>query len=117
MKNSLQITLKDQATIQLEATVKKTTDTFLKVYELQDGVSPLFLEIEHQQISTLLELSKVSPFVLLYFSDGQQFIGAAFSLNSSQSSFSISTQAKKILLLQFPTDFPLEDVAKLTFIS
>jgi hypothetical protein len=117
MKNSLQITLKDQATIQLQATVKKTTDTFLKVHELQDGISPLFLEIEHQQINPLLELSKVSPFVLLYFGDELQFIGAAFSLNGSQSPFGVSSQAKKILLLHYPITFQLEEVAYLTLIS
>jgi hypothetical protein len=117
MKNLLQITLKGQATIQLEATVKKTTDTFLKVHEFQDGISPLFFEIEHQQINTLLELSKVSPFVLLYFGDELQFIGAAFSLNGSQSPFGVSTQAKKILLLHYPITFQLEEVAYLTLIS
>ncbi len=117
MKNSLQITLKDQATIQLQATVKKTTDTFLKVHELLDGKSPLFLEIEHQQITTLLELSKVSPFVLLYFSDDLQFTGAAFSLNGTQNPFGVSTQAKKILLLHYPITFTLEEVAYLTLIS
>ena len=117
MKNSMQITLKNQALIKIEATVKKTNDTFLKVHELQDGISPLYLEIEHQQINTLLELSKISPFVLLYFDEELIFIGAAFSLNGSQSPFGISTQAKKILLLHYPTDFVLEEVAKLTFIS
>jgi hypothetical protein len=117
MKNLLQITLKDQAAIKIEATVKKTTDTFLKVHELQDGISPLHLEIEHQQINTLLELSKVAPFVLLYFDEELLCIGVAFSLNGLQSPFGISTQAKKILLLHYPTDFVLEEVAKLTFNS
>ena len=116
MKKSLQITLKNQALIKIEATVKKTNDTFLKVHELQDGISPLYLEIEHQQINTLLELSKVSPFVLLYFDEDLLCIGVAFSLNGSQSPFGVSTQSKKILLLNYPTDFILEEVAKLTFI-
>jgi hypothetical protein len=116
MKNSMQITLKNQVSIKIEAMVKKTNDTFLKVHELQDGISPLYLEIEHQQINTLLELSKISPFVLLYFDEELLFIGAAFSLNGSQSPFGISTQAKKILLLHYPTDFVLEEVTKLKFI-
>ena len=117
MKNSLQITLKDQATIQLQATVKETTDTFLKVHELQEGITPLYLEIEHKQVNTLLELSKVSPFVLLYFDENLDFTGAAFSLNGSESPFGISTQAKKILLLHYPIAFQLENVAHLTLIS
>lgn len=117
MKNSLQITLKDQAVIQLEATVKKTTDTFLKVHELQDGQQPLYLEIEHSQINTLLELSKVAPFVLLYFDENLLFIGASYSLNGSQSPFGISTQAKRILVVHYPIDFQLENVTSLILIS
>lgn len=113
----MQITLKNQALITIEATVKKTNDTFVKVHDFQDGTSPLFLEIEHQQINTVLELSKVSPFVLLYFDDALQFKGAAYSLNGYDSPFGISTLYKKILLLHYPIDFPLEEVACLTLIS
>jgi hypothetical protein len=43
MKNSLQITLKDAAVIKLEATVKKTSDTLLKVFELHPETPPYFL--------------------------------------------------------------------------
>jgi hypothetical protein len=117
MKNSMQITLKNQALIKIEATVKKTNDTFVKVYDLQDGTSPLFLEIEHQQINTVLELSKVTPFVLLYFDEELQFTGAAYSLNGSDSSFGVGTLYKKILLLNYPIEFKLEEVACLTLIS
>ena len=117
MKNSMQITLKNQALIKIEATVKKTNDTFVKVHDLQDGTSPLFLEIEHQQINTVLELSKVSPFVLLYFDEELQFTGAAYSLNGSDSSFAVSTLFKKILLLHYPIEFILEEAACLTLIS
>lgn len=117
MKNSMQITLKNQALIKIVATVKKTNDTFVKVHDLQDGTSPLFLEIEHQQINTVLELSKVSPFVLLYFDEELKFTGAAYSLNGSDSSFGVGTLYKKILLLNYPISFVLEDVLSLTFIS
>jgi hypothetical protein len=117
MKNSMQITLKNQALLKIEATVKKTNDTFVKVYDLQDGTSPLFLEIEHQQINTVIELTKVSPFVLLYFDDELKFIGAAYSLNGSDSSFGVGTLYKKILFLNYPISFVIEDVLSLTLIS
>ena len=39
----------------------------LKVYEVQEETLPLFLEIEHQQVNTLLELTKMYPYVLLNF--------------------------------------------------
>lgn len=114
MKNSLQITLKDQTSKKVEVLVKKTNDTFIKVHELQNGITPLFIRIEHQQINTLLELSKVSPFVLLYFDDKLQFTGAAYSLNGFDSPFGISTMYKNILLLHYPIDFQLEEVASIT---
>lgn len=113
----MQITLKNQALLKIEATVKKTNDTFVKVYDLQDGTSPLFLEIEHQQINTVIELTKVSPFVLLYFDDELKFIGAAYSLNGSDSSFGVGTLYKKILFLNYPISFVIEDVLSLTLIS
>ncbi len=117
MKNLLQITLKNQAEVELQAVVKKTKDTFIKVLEFQEATSPLYLEIDHQQINTLLELTKVSPFVLLYFDEKLKFTGASYSLNLYDSPFSISTQSKKILILHFPIDFRLEDVSNVKFIS
>jgi hypothetical protein len=117
MKNVMQITFKDQSSIKFETLVKKTSDTFLKVHELQEGETPLFLEIEHQQLNTLIELSEVTPYVLLYFDDKEKFNGASFSLNASKSPFSISTQCKRILFLKYPISFQLEDVLYLTLLS
>jgi len=117
MKKLLQITLKKQADVKLQAVVKKTKDTCIKVLEFQEATSPLYLEIEHQQINTLLELTKVAPFVLLYFDEKLEFTGASYSLNSYDSPFSISTQYKKILIVHFLIDFRLEDVLSVKFIS
>lgn len=113
MKKSIQITLKDQTPIQFEATVKTTSDTFVKVHELQDGTSPFFLQINHQQIITFLKLSEVSPFVLLYFNEELDFIGATYSINNGNGSFGIKTQVKRILFMSHPIDFKLEDVLRL----
>ena len=114
MKKSIQITLKDRTQIQFEAAVKTTSHTFVKVHELQDGTAPLFLEINHQQLLTFLELSEVSPFVLLYFDEELQFTGASYSINSGNGSFGIKTQFKRILFLIHPINFKLEEVLLLT---
>ena len=114
MKKSIQITLKDRTQIQFEAKVQTTADTFIKVHELHEGTSPLYLEIDHQQVNTLLELSKVSPFVLLYFNEKLDFTGASYSINNGNGSFGINTQAKKILFLNHPITFKLEEVLSIT---
>ena len=110
MKKSIQITLKDQTQIQFEAKVQTSSDTCIKVHELKDGTSPLFLEINHHHINTLLELSEMSPFLLLYFNEKFDFTGASYSINNENGSFGINTQAKKILFLNHPINFKLEEV-------
>ena len=113
MKNQVQIFLKDQTVIHYEATVKKTNHIFVNVHELQEGQSPLFLVIEHNKINSVLELSKVAPFAVLYFDDDLQFAGAAYSLDSSERSFGTGTAYKKILLLHYPIPFDLAAVSHL----
>jgi hypothetical protein len=118
MKNTLQITLKDKSIITFDAIVKITHETTIKVSELLEYENPsLLLSIEHQQLNTDLELSKVSPFVLLYFDEDDFFTGAAYSINDAQSPFSFKTQFKKILLLPVPINFPLNEVYKFKDIS
>jgi hypothetical protein len=117
MQKLLQITLKDQTQITYEAAVKTTTDTFIKVHEFKEVRTPLLLNIQHTQINSLLELSNVAPFVLLYFDDTNVFSGASYSLNGFKNQFGISIQAKKLLVLPFPIAFKLEEVVSLTFIS
>lgn len=113
MKKSIQITLKDRTQIQFEASVKTTSDTFVKVHKLQDGIEPLFLEINHQQLLTFLDLSEVSPFILLYFDEELQFTGASYSINKGSGSFGIKTQVKRVLFLNYPINFKLEEVLNL----
>ncbi|MBU3681087.1 MAG: hypothetical protein FGM16_04005 [Flavobacterium sp.] len=117
MKNAMQITLKDQSKILLEATVKSTANHFINVWELQDDHLPLFIEVTHQKANTVLELSKVAPFVLLYFDNDLQFAGAAYSLNRTETMYGTGTHFKKILLLHYPISFQLEAVSSLTIIS
>lgn len=117
MQKLLQITLKDQTQITFEATVKTTTDTFVRVHEFQEAVTPQLLNIQHPHANSFLELSKVAPFVLLYFDDTHAFSGATYSLNGFKNQFSVSIQAKKLLALPFPIGFKLEEVVSLTIIS
>jgi len=116
MKKSVQISLKDHSVVQYEVLVKSTSHIFVNVHELQEGQSPLFLVIEHNKINSVLELSKVAPFAVLYFDDDLQFAGAAFSLDGSERSFGTGTAYKKILLLHYPIPFDLAAVSHLVIV-
>lgn len=118
MKNVFHVFFNDQTSFQIDGVVKKTSNTFLKVHELQDEALPFLLEIEHQQVNTLLELTKVYPFVLLYFIEENEilkFKGATFNLNEFEKPFTVNTQYKKILFLRYPISFKLEDVSHITY--
>ena len=100
MKKSLQITLNDNTTLSLESIVLLTTDSYINSAKLLDASSiPLLIQIQHQQLNTLLDCTKVAPYAILYFDEKLLFSGASFSLNASDSPFIIQTQCKTILFI------------------
>jgi len=113
MKKTFQIFLNDRSKITIDATVKSTLETNIKVHEFfeQDTILCLLLSIEHDQLNTLLDLTKMSqyPYTLIYFDnyfvDRYYFAAAAYSNNETESSFFINTQFKKILFI--PSSFRL----------
>jgi hypothetical protein len=116
MKKLAKITLKDTTQVRLDVVVKKTSNALINVHEVLNNNEALFLEIEHQQINTHLELSNVSPYVLLYFNDEFSFVGAAYSLNELGNSFGIITQAKKILFIKYPIEYQLNTIVNLSIL-
>ncbi len=113
MQNFVQICLNDQTVIETEVSVVESADYFVKLHELRQDAEALLLEMQHGKLVTTLELSKVSPFVLLYFTADYQFFGAAYSLHAKEASYGVGTEAKKILVLPFPVSFPLSAVSHL----
>ena len=68
------------------------------MHELQDEALPLLLGIEHQQVNTLLELTKLYPYVLLNFIEENEilkFKGATFNLNEFEKTFYSQYQYKR----------------------
>jgi hypothetical protein len=116
MKKLIQISLKDGSFIEHNVESKTTNKTNIKVYDFLLENSPLLIQIEHLQLNTLLDLTKVSPYTLLFFDhnvDDLKFNGATFSLDKSENPFIILTTSKTILLLHYPIAFKLENVSNL----
>jgi hypothetical protein len=117
MKKSLQINFENQTSMPFEALFVKSNSTFLNVENNFDISAPLYLELSHSKLNTLLELTRVSPIVILSFDDSFKFSSATFSLNPSDSTYCVTTQSKRFLLLPYPIAFHLEQVLSLTLIS
>ncbi len=100
MKKTFQITLKDGNQIILDAVEKTTNETSIRVHEFFEQDTPcLMLIIEHEEINTLLDLTKTSPYTLLYFHERNIYEAAAYSNNEVESPFFINTQFKRVLFV------------------
>lgn len=100
MKKTFQITLKDNTKIILDAVEKTTKETSIRVHEFFEQDTPcLMLIINHDELNTLLDLTKTRPYMLLYFHDRNIFAAAAYSYNEVESPFFINTQFKRVLFV------------------
>lgn len=70
------------------------------------------IHFKQQQISHL-NLTKVSPYILLFFDENLIYKGATHSINSGTGSFNIQTQYKFILFIRIPHDLKLNDIISL----
>lgn len=110
MKKTFQIPLNYSNPIIFDAVEKTTHETNIKVHEyFEQDIPCLILTIEHNQLNTLLDLTKTSPYTLIYFDnkydDKYIFAAAAYSNNETESGFFINTQFKKILFI--PSSYKL----------
>lgn len=78
----------------------KSTCILLKDKITQDQI-PYLLQVAHQELTTLLEVTGVTPYEIWYFDEAFQFTGKAFSLHQGTGTFRIQTQAKWILFLSY----------------
>jgi hypothetical protein len=74
---------------------------------LKDVISqketPILLEIQNQNLTTLLDCTGFTPYELWYFDEKFQFTGKAYSLNEGSGTFQIQTQAKWVLFIHLQT--------------
>ena len=112
------IHLKNQSTIILNLqSISIESEGFDANLLLNKEDKCFLLEKNHQAITTTLNLTKVTPYILLQFNSKKEFTGATFSLNTQQSPFSIKALAEYFLLIPYPLHFLLEEIAGFEIIS
>ena len=79
--------------------IKKEARTLLLQEIIQQNETPTLVQIQNNQLTTLLDCTGVSPYEIWYFDEQLQFTGKAYSLNESNSTFQIQTQAKWVLFI------------------
>ena len=87
---------------------------FIDVRSLnKENNEALLFRVSHHHSLTQLNLTDVSPYVILFFDEKLEFIGASYSIKSSEGSFSIKTQYQTILLIRMPNNLKLNNIISL----
>jgi len=80
---------------------------------LNKDTAGTLVHFKHQQIIQL-NLTRVSPYILLFFDDNLNYEGATHSIFSGAGSFTIQTAYKYILFLKIPYDLKLNNIISLS---
>ena len=87
-------------TINVLALELKQPTTIVQNLEIVQGQQYLF-SATHQALNSVLDLTAITPYQLVFFDEIQKFTGASFSLGNPEQLFSIQTTARFILLVPF----------------
>jgi hypothetical protein len=74
----------------------------------------VLLQFTHRQATSTLNLTGISPYVLVFFNDELEYKGASYSIKSGTGSFTISSPYKNILFLRMPHAIDLNKIISLT---
>lgn len=73
----------------------------------------ILFRIYNSLTTSLLNLTNVSPYVILSFDENLEFKGASYSINSSKGNYSIGTQYKTLLFLRLPNQIKISQITSL----
>jgi len=79
---------------------------------IKNNEAGIFIQIENKIRTTNLNLSNISPYVLLFFDEELFFKGTSYSINSGTGTYTIQTQYKNILVIRIPLEFDLKEVIR-----
>lgn len=77
---------------------------------LEEENDTLLFSFTHSHLTTLLELTGVSPYVVLNFDENGLFTGANLSLGHSEGAYSVQVQARHVVILPFDRELTLAHI-------
>lgn len=71
---------------------------------LSDSIAPIGIELSHEELTTLIDFTGVTPYEIWYFDGKKQFMGKTFSFQEGSGTFRVETQARFVLLWNIKED-------------
>lgn len=82
---------------------------------LRDNEEEILIVNESESNNTIIDLTNITPYIILFFDDLLRFTGATYSLQNGNGVFRISTPFKYYLFVRHPHEINLEEVRVLSF--
>jgi len=100
----IKLTLNDETTVTIIAdSLIETELAFLDMKSIINFKQKvLLLKIWHSKTNTIINLTHIVPYVLLFFNEKFEFCGASYSLNKGGASYMLQTEYKTILFVKHP---------------
>ena len=73
------------------------------------------VQFEHNKTISILNLTDVTPYILLFFDNELCFNGASYSLNKERASYMLQTEYKTILFIKYPNNLRLNNIENLSY--
>jgi hypothetical protein len=82
---------------------------------LVDEEDEVLIINESKSINTVINLTGISPYIILFFDDELKFTGASYSIQNGNGDFRITTAYKHLLFVRMPHDLKLDIIKHLAF--
>jgi hypothetical protein len=113
MKKTVVLNFKNGKTLPVEAKKMEVT-TNQAMLPTNSIELPLFIKVNHQGLTTLLNLSHQPDCMVLQFKKDGRFSGATICKNRNEGSFMIQSQASFILMIPWPLTFSPNELENLS---
>ncbi|MFN5637131.1 MAG: hypothetical protein ACK454_07505 [Flavobacteriales bacterium] len=74
---------------------------------------PVLIEVTHEGLTTILDLSGFPDCVVLQFGRDRFFTGASYCRNRSEGAFMVQAQARYFLLMPLPLPYPIQETEEI----
>ena len=98
----------------LEGITPFSTIVVREVFE-RNQIDRFLITFRHQQLTSELDMTGVTPYVVLGFDQNRQFLGAHLSLGEAEGTYSIKVQGIFVLIIPFEKEFPLTEITSFEF--
>ena len=80
---------------------------------IREDEESILIRIDHSDITTTINLTNISPYVVLCFDETLNFKGASYSIKRNSGAYAIQTQYKTLLFIKHPNNIKFNELKRI----